>query len=96
MAILQSIDGRYYQVPDEELAQYKVSADQIGELLKQAGVGAPAGKPQPAAAGQVQAYSHRGEHEWHEHEGHRPWFYSNYYNYSNYSNYSNFSFRFGW
>ena len=90
MAILQSIDGRFYQVPDDVLAQHLVPADQVGELLKTAGAGAPAGQPQQAAQGQVQAYSHHEEHHG-RHDG-GIGIYFNYQNYSNYSNYANW----GW
>jgi hypothetical protein len=94
MAILESIDGRFYDIPDKELAQYVVPADKVGELLKEAGASAPAGQPQPVAQGQVQAYHHgwgrRGGLEIEIGGG-----YPNYVNYSNYSNYSNYR-NWGW
>jgi len=45
MAILQSIDGRFYQVPEEEAEKFLVPADKVEETLRAAG----ATQPQAAA-----------------------------------------------
>ncbi|MBI5684343.1 MAG: hypothetical protein HZC54_04625 [Verrucomicrobia bacterium] len=100
MALMKSIDGRLYNVPDEEAARYLIPAEKVADTLKEAGLQAPAeAGPASQQAGQVQAYG------WHGHHGHhgcyRNWGggwgggwggfvvapYSNYYNYRNYANY---------
>jgi len=54
MAILRSTDGKFYDVPDEELGNYEVPADQVKGLLS--GLG-PAGG---GGGGAVRPYSHCG------------------------------------
>ncbi|MCX6899394.1 MAG: hypothetical protein NT105_11910 [Verrucomicrobia bacterium] len=96
MSLMKSIDGRLYNVPDEQAAKFLIPADKVADTLKEAGLQAPAGAGQASQeAGQVQAYhwSHHGGH----HGGHGGWGggwggfvvapYSNYSNYRNYSNY---------
>jgi len=58
MAILRSMDGRFYQVPDEELAQHLIPADKLVETMRAAGYCVPAPGEQAAAAtaGMVMAY----------------------------------------
>jgi hypothetical protein len=100
MAVLKGIEERFYQIPDEELAKYLIPADQVGEVLRKAGVcsAPPAQQQQPMAApqgqpmpqGQVQAYGRDHDDRHHGHGG--PGIYFNYQNYSNYSNYANW----GW
>jgi hypothetical protein len=41
MAILQSIDGRFYQVPDDEADKFLVPADKVEETLRAAGAAQP-------------------------------------------------------
>ena len=89
MVILRSIDGRFYQIPDEEAGKFLVPADKVEATLRAAAPqGMPMGGPQqspaaPPALGQVQAYHwHHGPH----------WWWGGYYNYYNYVNYRNY----GW
>ncbi|MCX7825912.1 MAG: hypothetical protein N2689_10180 [Verrucomicrobiae bacterium] len=58
MAILRSMDGRFYQVPDEELAQHVIPADKLIETMRAAGYCVPATGVQSVAptAGMVMAY----------------------------------------
>lgn len=88
MPLMKSIDGRLYNMPDEEAAKYLIPADKVADALKEAGVGAPAAGAAPQQGGQVQAY-HWGHHH---HGGWGGPFvvpvpYNNYYNYQNYANY---------
>ena len=39
MAILQSNNGQFYQVPDEEAEKFLVPADKVEETLRAAGAG---------------------------------------------------------
>jgi hypothetical protein len=97
MALMKSIDGRLYNVPDEQAARFLIPADKVADTLKAAGLDAPSAAGQPAGQeGQVQAYGH---HHHHHHCGPRwgwggGWGgfvvaapYNNYYNYQNYYNY---------
>ena len=45
MAILRSMDGRFYRIPDEEAGKFLVPADKVEETLRAAG----AAQPQAAA-----------------------------------------------
>jgi hypothetical protein len=59
MAILQSMDGRFYQVPDEELAQHLIPADKLIETMRAAGYYVPGASEASAPAsteGMVMAY----------------------------------------
>lgn len=48
MAILRSAEGKFYDVPDEELANYEVPADQVNEMISGGGFGqGPAPGPGP-------------------------------------------------
>ena len=90
MALMKSIDGRLYNMPDENVAKYLVPPDKVAETLKEAGLQAPAGAgPASPQAGQVQAY------HWDHHDHDRGWgpFIAPYYNYYNYQNYMN---HYGW
>jgi hypothetical protein len=56
MAIVQSVDGKFFEVPDDKLEKYAVPADKVKDLLKQAGVGptakgGPQGGPQGGPGG---------------------------------------------
>jgi len=59
MAILQSMDGRFYQVPDAELAQHLIPADKLMETMRAAGYCVPASSESLAlgsTTGMVVAY----------------------------------------
>ncbi|MBI5820382.1 MAG: hypothetical protein HZA88_15550 [Verrucomicrobia bacterium] len=104
MSLMKSIDGRLYNVPDEQAAKYLIPADKVAETLKEAGLQVPTGTgPASQEAGQIQAYHHGGHHGHHggHHGGHwgggwgggwGGFVVAPYSNYSNYSNYRNF----GW
>ncbi len=90
MPLMKSIDGRLYNVPDEEASKYLIPVDKVADALKEAGVGAA-----PAAAGEQQAGQVKADH-WSHHHHHGGWGggpfvvaapYNNYYNYQNYANY---------
>ena len=53
MAILRSVDGQFYDVPDDQLAQYLVPADKVKEKLQGSGtdLGPPPGGPPPTEHG---------------------------------------------
>ena len=55
MAILRSMDGKFYQVPDGELGNYEVPAEQVKEKLASAGAPLPSGPqgcgPSPGGGG---------------------------------------------
>ena len=63
MAVLRSVDGRFYDVPDEELDQFEVPAERVNELMEAMGGGEPEGGPMgegPPAGGEgVDPYHHR-------------------------------------
>jgi hypothetical protein len=44
MAILRSLDGKFYDIPDEEAPKYEVPREKVKELLAKAGPG-PGGGP---------------------------------------------------
>jgi hypothetical protein len=46
MAIVRSVDGTFYEVPDGELEQYKVPPDQVKGLMEGAGQQVPSGPQQ--------------------------------------------------
>jgi hypothetical protein len=46
MAIVRSVDGTFYDVPDGELEQYKVPPDQVKGLMEGAGQRPPSGPQQ--------------------------------------------------
>ncbi len=98
MALMKSIDGRLYNVPDEQAVGFLIPADKVADTLKAADIEAPAsGQAGQQGSGQVQAYHHGCYRNW---GGcYRNWGggwgggfvvaapYSNYSNYSNYGNY---------
>ena len=45
MAIVRSLEGTFYDIPDVELGQYQVPADQVKKLMESAG-GNPGSGPQ--------------------------------------------------
>ena len=46
MAIVRTVDGTFYDVPDSELEQYKVPPDQVKGLMEGAGQKLPSGPQQ--------------------------------------------------
>jgi hypothetical protein len=107
MALMATIDGRLYNVPDEDAARYLIPADKVADKLKEAGIQMPAGSGQPGSQpGMVRAYGHHHHH--HHCGGGSGWWgfgagmmlgaalaapYNNYNNYFNYQNYHNY---WGW
>ena len=53
MAVVRSLEGTFYDIPDSELEQYKVPADQVKGLMEAAGQKPPS-NPGPQQAGQGQ------------------------------------------
>ena len=51
MAILRSVDGRLYDVPDDQLGNYEVPAEKVSELMAEAG-------DEPEAGGGVEPYGY--------------------------------------
>lgn len=53
MAILRSVDGRFYEVPDDKLEAFAVPEDKVKEKLQQAGAeeGGPDGGPPGGGGG---------------------------------------------
>jgi hypothetical protein len=55
MAVVRSLEGTFYDIPDSELDQYKVPADQVKGLMEAAGQKPPQSPgPQQASQGQGQ------------------------------------------
>jgi hypothetical protein len=46
MAILRSLEGTFYEIPDSELDKYEVPPDQVKRLMESAGQKPPAGPRQ--------------------------------------------------
>jgi hypothetical protein len=51
MSVLRGPDGRFYDVPDDQLAAYAVPPEKVRETLEKAGVPAPAGQAGPGGGG---------------------------------------------
>ena len=51
MAILRSVDGKFFEVPDKDLAKFEIPADQLREKLGDAAEAAPGGPGGPAGPG---------------------------------------------
>lgn len=47
MAILRSMDGKFYNVPDDQLGEYEMGPDEVKEQIGAAGGGGPQGGPGP-------------------------------------------------
>ena len=61
MAILRSADGKFYDIPDADLAQYEIPADQVkGMLAEGGGPGPGPGPGPPQGGGSVRPYQHCG------------------------------------
>ena len=52
MAILRGMDGKFYDVPDDQAAGFEVPRDKVKELLETSGAPSPKGGPGPSARGQ--------------------------------------------
>ncbi len=50
MAILQAMDGKYYDIPDTEATAFEVPRDKVKALLEKSGMPAPQ-SPRPGAGG---------------------------------------------
>jgi hypothetical protein len=53
MAILRSLDGQFYEVPDDQLAKYLIPADKVKEKVQGTGEdpGPPPNDPGPPSGG---------------------------------------------
>ena len=61
MAVVRSLEGTFYDIPDSELEQYKVPADQVKGLMEAAGQRPPQNPgPQQAGRGQGQGQGQGG------------------------------------
>jgi hypothetical protein len=47
MAVVRSLEGTFYDIPDSELERYKVPPDQVKGLMDAAGQRPPQNPPQP-------------------------------------------------
>ena len=67
MAILRSVDGKLYNVPDSDLSRFEVPADKVSELMAEMGTGEAGGGEGPG--GDVEPYHHRyrRRHYWRNH-----------------------------
>lgn len=55
MAILRSVEGKFYEVPDKELSKLEVPAEKVKDLIgPEGGAGAPG--PQAGPSGGVDPY----------------------------------------
>jgi len=59
MAVVRSLEGTFYDIPDSELERYKVPADQVKNLMDAAGQKIPP-SPGPQQMGQGQGGSQGG------------------------------------
>ncbi len=51
MAILRSVDGRFYDVPDEMLSRFEVSAELVRQVMAEMGGADDPGEPGPEPGG---------------------------------------------
>jgi hypothetical protein len=51
MSVLRGPDGKFYDVPDDQLTKYAVPPEKVRETLERAGVPAPAGRPEHGPGG---------------------------------------------
>ncbi len=51
MAILRSVDGQFYEIPDDQLSRFLVPEDKVKEKLQEAGGPGPGGGPPPGMGG---------------------------------------------
>jgi hypothetical protein len=59
MTILQAMDGKFYDVPDEDVVSFEVPRERLKALLEKAGLPVPQGGPGPG-----QAPGQRPPHRW--------------------------------
>lgn len=50
MAILRSIEGKFYDVPDSDLSKLELSEDKVKELMESGGPAGPEGDVEPYGA----------------------------------------------
>ncbi len=63
MAVVRSLEGTFYDIPDSELDQYKVPADQVKGLMEAAGQKMPQNPrqgQQPGSVGQQPGWGGQG------------------------------------
>ena len=67
MAILRSTDGKFYNIPDDQLGEFEMSPDQVKEQIGDVGPGPGGPGPGPGGpcgpGGPVQPQGHH--HHWH-------------------------------
>jgi hypothetical protein len=51
MSVLRGPDGKFYEVPDDQLTKYAVPPEKVRETLERAGVPAPSGRPEGGPGG---------------------------------------------
>lgn len=58
MAILRSVDGKFYEVPDEDLSKHELAPEKVSELMAQRGPsgGGRIGPGGPGPGGDVDPY----------------------------------------
>ena len=59
MPVLQAMDGKFYDIPDDQASQFEVPREKVKDLLEKSGVPADAGRPwaRPAARTGAAAWS---------------------------------------
>jgi hypothetical protein len=50
MAVLRALDGKFYDVPDEQAKKYEVARDKVKDLLAKTGAQPGPGRPGPRSA----------------------------------------------
>ena len=53
MAILRSVDGKFYEVPDKDLEKFEVPADEVREKLGDMGAAGAGGPALPVGSARV-------------------------------------------
>ena len=51
MPVVQSMDGKFYDIPDDQASQFEVPRERVKELLEKMGAPAPQGGPQGGGQG---------------------------------------------
>ena len=51
MPVVQSMDGKFYDIPDDQASQFEVPREKVKELLEKMGAPAPQGGPGDAGQG---------------------------------------------
>ena len=60
MSVLRGPDGKFYDVPDDQLTKYAVPPEKVRETLEKAGVPAPGGRGEPSGGGAPPAMGMHG------------------------------------